>query len=1222
MAMQSGWVKKMAEEAARPELQAAVDAGEEAGRAAEEDGYVTRTAHDERMTRQADYEGKLPGYEQALESYGFDTAEYEQALTDQRRDVEELARIQRERAIMAAGNAPNKESLLNEANRQIETLETDIAGRQDAAIQTQPDFARHSRPRPEFAKQDAFYAYANFRETQDNGGHITMPDEALKAQFMTDEERSVYNYYYYFDRQNGTDQAGEYLKRIDNRLSYRQSNYTAEQAYKMGREHPAAGLVVSALTTVLEPAGLIQTGWDTLRGKDTNPYGAAFAPGRIKGSIRSGGASGMGAVGGFLYNTAGSLGDMGAAALTGPLMPLTMAGSAGSAAAYDVGTRGGSSGDMLKVGLPAAIVEWGTEKLGFDRLTSFVRAGMKGGKGFLATIKGMGRAWAASFLPEALEELPGNPMNTLVDNWVMDIDSTWNIQGRRLQEEEKLTEEQANRRLWGQLLKETGLEGLAGGIAGGLAGGAGMAIGSLNAGKITQEIMTEYPGMDEALVESVVQQEMGLKGRNEGELRAFEESLEEAQAVKEQPDPFGAGVLALKKTAKGPVIRENEQGEGQAKAPEGALPAAVATGFERVAGGEATVTLDNGETAALGDLTFDSIEMKQAYEEAASYGDTKTARSFLTGWQYSRMPIGAYGKAFEHLFDRGRNGRRMQEGLLRGRVAQIAYEAGQAYRQGVEARLDTPQAVSAAIQSRIAHLPGELKPGFAGGVVMQTRQAKLSSFQAVQAALMDEYGKRNGVTYVVVDSLGGAINGFYKDGVIYVAADAQEGNLTRAATHEGWHYLKESLGPESLGIRALENFVLSRLQSSGGYDLETRIGQIRQIYESRAGQKLDRAGALEEIVADSLFDVFSRRENLEALLARDETAAKGLIGWVKRFGQQMKEALRRIGLKSPEARAMEESVAYADAMVEMYNDLMAEAKQKKTNPQEGAGSDKQAASAKYSVKFNQDKPWNEQINSYVKAWKAGKTNGIRNHSLVLSMTGYPSLTQEGIPDLPLVMEPSVANKALRMEKGSKSAHGEQGISVDTLLGMPEQIKDAKLILRYQRKNGNRAAIVFGTENADPKAISEANLERYAGKPVCYAIEENVTNDEGIKVNVVTSVHVRVSPEWVGETVLREDPDAVISFEGKKMSRPLITSAEIISAANELIDLYLSIYHPDLIVNRKTTEGGKFSITGERAENAKLSKPVTGPGDGKGRERPEDDLSGNGLVPGNGQAVAL
>ncbi|MBQ8537316.1 MAG: hypothetical protein IJ461_07955, partial [Clostridia bacterium] len=117
-------------------------------------------------------------------------------------------------------------------------------------------------------------------------------------------------------------------------------------------------------------------------------------------------------------------------------------------------------------------------------------------------------------------------------------------------------------------------------------------------------------------------------------------------------------------------------------------------------------------------------------------------------------------------------------------------------------------------------------------------------------------------------------------------------------------------------------------------------------------------------MADSLFDVFSRKENLKALMDKDMTTAEKFVQWVKRFGRQMREAMRRIRMRSPEARAMDEAnqqaikkdLNDADAIVEAYNWLMEEAKEQKARmrDQEGQKRDqegrREAASGKYSAK--------------------------------------------------------------------------------------------------------------------------------------------------------------------------------------------------------------------------------------------------------------------------------
>ena len=90
-----------------------------------------------------------------------------------------------------------------------------------------------------------------------------------------------------------------------------------------------------------------------------------------------------------------------------------------------------------------------------------------------------------------------------------------------------------------------------------------------------------------------------------------------------------------------------------------------------------------------------------------------------------------------------------------------------------------------------------------------------------------------------------------------------------------------------------------------------------------------------------------------------------------------------------------------------------------------------------------------------------------------------------------------------------------------------------------------------------------------------------------RVNRITSVHSRENPQLLAQTALEKGSNLQVAFEGKEISQSLTTSAEIISAAHELIDSYLKIYHPDIVVNRKNNE--KYSLQSEQTETPEFKR---------------------------------
>ena len=322
-------------------------------------------------------------------------------------------------------------------------------------------------------------------------------------------------------------------------------------------------------------------------------------------------------------------------------------------------------------------------------------------------------------------------------------------------------------------------------------------------------------------------------------------------------------------------------------------------------------------------------------------GDTQTARQYLAGYEESSLPVAVYNRAFNTVYDAGRNSRALTArelkvgyaSTLSEMVRQIAYNAGKAATEAQNVRLSLPAEVEGDMRTRLSKLPRTYAEGYVG-VVYQAKNTQPTAAQAVMLDLLNEYGKEHGVHYTVVDTLGNGSNGVYTgaDGGMVIALDAEEGYLTRVATHEGWHYIKENVREEAQG---LQQYVLTLLQTTEGYDLESRIAEKQRQYKEAVGQELNRDAALEELTADALYDAIATPENLAEIAPRYPKIVEKFMDFINNFVKEVRSLMQRISGKNPEARAMlEHEAAEAEGIIAEYNRLMekaAEAEKKNHN---------------------------------------------------------------------------------------------------------------------------------------------------------------------------------------------------------------------------------------------------------------------------------------------------
>lgn len=86
---------------------------------------------------------------------------------------------------------------------------------------------------------------------------------------------------------------------------------------------------------------------------------------------------------------------------------------------------------------------------------------------------------------------------------------------------------------------------------------------------------------------------------------------------------------------------------------ENAVPVRV-EGIDSVSENGMTVTLENGETAAITDVQFENPQVESLYYAAANY-ETNTARAFVSGYNGS-VPLKTYKTAFDFLHNQAMRG--------------------------------------------------------------------------------------------------------------------------------------------------------------------------------------------------------------------------------------------------------------------------------------------------------------------------------------------------------------------------------------------------------------------------------------------------------------------------------------------------------------------------------------------------------------------------------------
>lgn len=1004
-------------------------------------------------------------------------------------------------------NLALKTSPLQNAQEELEAVKTAIAEAEYAMLRFEDDFFMNVQPGAGAGKKGSVYHVVNATEEElarlraRGVGQSVMPvrsgvadaiaglsGQELNALRMTDMERQTYNYLH---NTKGAEAADAYFKSLEPRLLKRQAEMQ-QGVWQTMAEHPVGAFTTTAATfpmTLVEGLGAVKTGVDTMLGRETSPYDSAFAPTRFKSTVRDTVKAGQreafgDGLGGDIANLAydvvttslDSALSMAAGGATGG--SALMALSATSGKTQQELLLGRENSQALVQGLAAGVIEAITEKMGMDRLTAAFSLGKKGGyRTILANmIKG--------FVPEALEELPGNVVDQALDNY-LNGDSSQRAESIKQKIAAGMSATQATVETDMEFVVET-LQGmLVGGLSGAMGAGVATSVGMIKA-RSARTALTEA-GVDADTAQAAAERISGLRSdaASEQAVRAAVEQMQQAEDAKGvKHTPFAAEATAA----------------GYEDVP------VKVTGFQGIRDGAAWVEIEiagkgKGEIR-LDQVRFADTDTQAAYNRAAMFEDTQTARRFLAGYENTSLPLEIYGQAFQSAYQAGQNSRAMTEyerkagfgTMLEDGVYRIAYQAGQEATAAQNARLEIPESLGKTVQEQLGQLPRTYTQGYTG-VVYAAKTTRPTKAQAVMLSLLDDYAKAHGVHYTVVDSIGdGGANGVYttSEGMV-VALDAEEGYLTRVATHEGWHYIREHMGQEAQG---LQDAVLTLLRSTEGYDLESRVAEKQEQYKAAEGQELSREEALEELTADALYDAMATPEALGAFVSRAyenaenknafQQAMDQVMAFINRFVAEVKALAKKIAGKNPEARAMLEHEAdWGESIIQEYNRLMEEAGKREAQQQGNGQAQKENVQTRYSTKAQDQLTEDKYFQRAIDAWD-GTSSGGRVKIGVISKGGiYEGI---GLPDGVLYMDYSKLAKAL-------SKHGDH-LSKNTLKQIPQMLASPVVITQPINPQVKNTVNVFGDLMGDN------------GKPIMVSIMMRPDRTGTFLIDVIRTVEMR------------------------------------------------------------------------------------------------------------------
>lgn len=627
-----------------------------------------------------------------------------------------------------------------------------------------------------------------------------------------------------------------------------------------------------------------------------------------------------------------------------PMGYLGLGAAAGSAAAsgmQDALGRGGSGEQALLSGLASGTWEYAAEKAGFDRLKGLKLNPATSAREY---IKNIAKQGATEGLEEAVTEIA----NTASDAVIMQELSQVNLDYERYLAL-GMGEAEARAQAVKDMVSRVGLAAAGGAVSGGVMGGGAQTLG-LGAQELYyrdtgRRINPDYRDYAEGIdtdVESyadVADQERAIqmqqwaqeyadrqrngefisnrdKGRYETELERFVGSLQEkaqAQHEKEsaaemQQEEIDAEANAAEDVTKMQqdeqemqMVEEQNQQTEPIKAVDSDIQKPVKTPnieFFNALTDNSSDTQNNGQETE--NLNAQQVNSEHVVDDSISawsdvYG--KNGRKAFEEMYDGESDIAAYYKGFVQYYNAGRYNmdektaeQSAASALLDHKQAAAAFKAGIADRNAESGYdLYTLQ------PNRL--IQGEKKTG---GITYAAESATDAQKKAV-----DYIGKKTGLKFELVDEAETpeAIASYLREkGTVRIRTDAE--NFNAAISHELTHFIQD-YSPDNYQV--YQDTVVQAITEAEGVDLETLISRKIDQY-AEAGQEINRAEAVDEIVANATESFLNDEAFINRIVQKDKTLGEK----IKDFIEDVIEALTSLiktGSVRTEAKALEQNLS-------------------------------------------------------------------------------------------------------------------------------------------------------------------------------------------------------------------------------------------------------------------------------------------------------------------------
>lgn len=739
-------------------------------------------------------------------------------------------------------------------------------------------------------------------------GNAQTPNDLLS--YLTDDEKRTVLYY---AGKKDYKSVEDYYNTIERDLNARAEGVIRPKQTAAIKDNPILAPLSAAATSLAKPAGIIATLGQNIKNRVTGEYEPVDPNSRMMQGVNAntaihqgfgeaargvgekiGGKTG-GDITSFLADTGLSVVEYAATLPFGENAALAiMSSGAAGQTANDAVRRGATADEALMLGTASGAIEFLTEKLPLESLFKAAKTQTITKEGIKQILKQAGI--------EGGEELISEYANLFADISVMGDRSEYEVYRQQLIKDGYSERDATNKAMVEFAAVRPALSALGGALSGGVMGAGATAVGNYTTAQVGKSVQ-HNGALDTTLKESLakpqdteaykqatnITQSRNVSNYDVGKLYEANESA----AVNEQTsniakELISSGVDEANATTTAEAVRKVLVGEAvsnkQAEAilsddkarsyVEKALGATIDMSGTRSEQRSTIKTLASLREAARTNSTDDTRAMNKV-----STMDTKAARVLATTYDAvkNEITLPEFVKEFQYLYDAGRDGT-PKEALSRigFDISKIPHQFA-AYTAGAEA--------AAAYKASRVKADNAIYYGKESKFIENKYSTQLSQKQKDTLHLTSQALGINTIIDAPTDGAEKQYNGFYEDGVLHIAADAEDA-LDVVFKHEITHRLKEAM-PSAYA--QYENYVINTIEMNG-FDIQKEIDGTREFYASK-GVKLDDAKAREEYVAKYTENLLTDKNSIEQLIKTDRTLAERVFDAIKKIITRIKKAL-------------------------------------------------------------------------------------------------------------------------------------------------------------------------------------------------------------------------------------------------------------------------------------------------------------------------------------------